>query len=137
MTAMLAMTEHSRKKRTMWSQIFSEETKKQCIPVITAWQLNERMYGELQGLNKQETADRYGTDQLGTIDWNTDALYFKEGRFIHRGSPVAPIVESVYAYTKNSVEFYLFILHLSQLLCSNQMQSLAQYRQKLDERFQS
>lgn len=26
-----------------WSQIFSEETKKQCIPVITAWQLNERM----------------------------------------------------------------------------------------------
>ncbi|KAK4381013.1 2,3-bisphosphoglycerate-dependent phosphoglycerate mutase [Sesamum angolense] len=65
MTAMLAMTEHRRKKvpiilhneseqaRT-WSQIFSEETKKQCIPVITAWQLNERMYGELQGLNKQE-----------------------------------------------------------------------------------
>lgn len=26
-----------------WSQIFSEETKKQCIPVVTAWQLNERM----------------------------------------------------------------------------------------------
>ncbi|KAK4434179.1 2,3-bisphosphoglycerate-dependent phosphoglycerate mutase [Sesamum alatum] len=75
MTAMLAMTEHRRKKvpiilhneneqaRT-WSQIFSEETKKQCIPVITAWQLNERMYGELQGLNKQETADRYGKEQV-------------------------------------------------------------------------
>lgn len=26
-----------------WSQIFSEETIKQCIPVVTAWQLNERM----------------------------------------------------------------------------------------------
>lgn len=26
-----------------WSQIFSEETKKQTIPVIAAWQLNERM----------------------------------------------------------------------------------------------
>lgn len=26
-----------------WSQIFSEETDKQCIPVVTAWQLNERM----------------------------------------------------------------------------------------------
>ncbi|KAL6578311.1 2,3-bisphosphoglycerate-dependent phosphoglycerate mutase 1 [Orobanche minor] len=75
MTAMLAMTEHRRKKVPIilhneseqareWSQIFSEETKKQCIPVITAWQLNERMYGELQGLNKQETADRYGKEQV-------------------------------------------------------------------------
>lgn len=27
-----------------WSQIHSEDTKKQCIPVITAWQLNERMW---------------------------------------------------------------------------------------------
>lgn len=75
MTAMLAMTEHRRKKVPIimhneseqakaWSQIFSEETKKQCIPVVTAWQLNERMYGELQGLNKQETADRYGKEQV-------------------------------------------------------------------------
>ncbi|KAI8002244.1 2,3-bisphosphoglycerate-dependent phosphoglycerate mutase [Camellia lanceoleosa] len=75
MTAMLAMTEHRRKKVPIimhdeseqaksWSQIFSKETKKQCIPVITAWQLNERMYGELQGLNKQETADRYGKEQV-------------------------------------------------------------------------
>lgn len=27
-----------------WSQVFSEETKRQSIPVITAWELNERMY---------------------------------------------------------------------------------------------
>lgn len=26
-----------------WSQIYSEDTKEQSIPVITAWQLNERM----------------------------------------------------------------------------------------------
>ncbi|KAI3505021.1 hypothetical protein L1887_26871 [Cichorium endivia] len=75
MTAMLAMTQHRRKKVPIvlhneseqaksWSQIFSEETKKQCIPVTTAWQLNERMYGELQGLNKQETADKYGKEQV-------------------------------------------------------------------------
>ncbi|XP_058085472.1 2,3-bisphosphoglycerate-dependent phosphoglycerate mutase 2-like isoform X4 [Magnolia sinica] len=75
MTAMLAMTQHRRKKVPIimhneseqakaWGQIFSEETKKQSIPVITAWQLNERMYGELQGLNKQETADRYGKEQV-------------------------------------------------------------------------
>ncbi|WCJ44514.1 2 3-bisphosphoglycerate-dependent phosphoglycerate mutase 2 [Euphorbia peplus] len=75
MTAMLAMTQHRRKKvpivlhseseqATKWSQIFSEETQKQSIPVVTAWQLNERMYGELQGLNKQETADRFGKEKV-------------------------------------------------------------------------
>ncbi|KAG9451596.1 hypothetical protein H6P81_011561 [Aristolochia fimbriata] len=75
MTAMLAMTQHRRKKvpiimhneteqAKIWSQIYSEETMKQSIPVITAWQLNERMYGELQGLNKQETADRFGKEKV-------------------------------------------------------------------------
>lgn len=28
---------------TLWSQIYSEDTKKQSVPVIKAWQLNERM----------------------------------------------------------------------------------------------
>ncbi|XP_020206845.1 uncharacterized protein LOC109791894 [Cajanus cajan] len=75
MTAMLAMTQHRRRKVPIimhneseqareWSQVFSEDTKKQSMPVIAAWQLNERMYGELQGLNKQETADRYGKEQV-------------------------------------------------------------------------
>ncbi|XP_027333305.1 uncharacterized protein LOC113848116 isoform X2 [Abrus precatorius] len=75
MTAMLAMTHHRRKKVPIimhneseqareWSQVFSEDTKRQSIPVIAAWQLNERMYGELQGLNKQETADKYGKEQV-------------------------------------------------------------------------
>ncbi|KAM3194255.1 hypothetical protein ACQJBY_070744 [Aegilops geniculata] len=75
MTAMLAMMQHRRKKVPIithkeseqaqsWSKIYSEDTKEQSIPVITAWQLNERMYGELQGLNKQETADRFGKEQV-------------------------------------------------------------------------
>ncbi|KAL3004081.1 hypothetical protein AAZX31_08G142400 [Glycine max] len=75
MTALLAMTRHSQKKvpiiihdeseqATTWTQVYSEKTTKQSIPVITAWQLNERMYGELQGLNKQETAERYGKEKV-------------------------------------------------------------------------
>ncbi|XP_024017543.1 uncharacterized protein LOC21399638 [Morus notabilis] len=75
MTAMLAMTQHRRKKVPIiihreneqaesWTQIYSEETNNQSIPVITSWQLNERMYGELQGLNKQETAEKYGKEQV-------------------------------------------------------------------------
>ncbi|KAK3011242.1 hypothetical protein RJ639_010697, partial [Escallonia herrerae] len=75
MTAMLALTQHCCKKvpivmhneteqARLWSQIYSEDTKKEAIPVVQAWQLNERMYGDLQGLNKQETAENYGKDQV-------------------------------------------------------------------------
>ena len=34
------------------------------IPVINSWKLNERHYGALQGLNKAETAAKYGEDQV-------------------------------------------------------------------------
>lgn len=34
------------------------------IPVVKAWQLNERHYGALQGLNKSQTAEKYGEEQV-------------------------------------------------------------------------
>jgi 2,3-bisphosphoglycerate-dependent phosphoglycerate mutase len=34
------------------------------LPVIKSWKLNERHYGALQGLNKAETAEKYGDDQV-------------------------------------------------------------------------
>jgi 2,3-bisphosphoglycerate-dependent phosphoglycerate mutase len=34
------------------------------IPVHRSWRVNERMYGALQGLNKSETADKHGEDQV-------------------------------------------------------------------------
>ncbi|MBA4384468.1 MAG: 2,3-diphosphoglycerate-dependent phosphoglycerate mutase [Anaerolinea sp.] len=34
------------------------------IPVVKTWRLNERHYGALQGLNKAETAKKYGDDQV-------------------------------------------------------------------------
>ena len=34
------------------------------IPVIKSWRLNERHYGALQGLNKAETAEKYGNEQV-------------------------------------------------------------------------
>jgi 2,3-bisphosphoglycerate-dependent phosphoglycerate mutase len=34
------------------------------IPSVNAWQLNERHYGALQGLNKAEMAKKYGEDQV-------------------------------------------------------------------------
>ena len=34
------------------------------LPVVKSWKLNERHYGALQGLNKSETAEKYGEEQV-------------------------------------------------------------------------
>lgn len=47
-----------------WGKIYADEAIAGCIPAYTAWQLNERMYGELQGLNKQKTMEKYGVEQV-------------------------------------------------------------------------
>lgn len=41
-----------------------DETDALWIKVNKAWELNERHYGSLQGLDKQETVDKYGKDQV-------------------------------------------------------------------------
>ena len=41
-----------------------EELDELYIPIYKSWRLNERHYGALQGLNKAETAKKYGDDQV-------------------------------------------------------------------------
>jgi len=48
--------------RTLWHVL--EETDKMWVPTQKAWQLNERHYGALQGLDKQQTVDKFGKDQV-------------------------------------------------------------------------
>jgi 2,3-bisphosphoglycerate-dependent phosphoglycerate mutase len=48
--------------RTLW--IAMDELDQMYLPVINRWQLNERHYGALQGLNKAETAEKYGKEQV-------------------------------------------------------------------------
>ena len=48
--------------QTLW--IVLEEMNLEWIPVTNAWQLNERHYGALQGLNKAETAEKFGEAQV-------------------------------------------------------------------------
>ncbi len=75
MTAMIAMAYHQEKKVPVilhpgegkleeWAKIHNPKAAKTTIPVIRAWELNERMYGDLQGLNKQETREQYGDEQV-------------------------------------------------------------------------
>jgi 2,3-bisphosphoglycerate-dependent phosphoglycerate mutase len=48
--------------RTLW--IALDATDLMWIPVVNNWRLNERHYGALQGLNKAETAQKHGDDQV-------------------------------------------------------------------------
>lgn len=48
--------------RTLWYTL--DETDLMWIPVYRNWRLNERHYGALQGLNKSETAKKYGEEQV-------------------------------------------------------------------------
>lgn len=74
MTAMLAMSHHSCAKTPRlihqegpmkdWGECFDQEAMDQTLPVHPSWQLNERYYGKLQGLNKQATMEKYGEDQV-------------------------------------------------------------------------
>jgi 2,3-bisphosphoglycerate-dependent phosphoglycerate mutase len=48
--------------RTLW--IVLDEMDLMWLPVERAWQLNERHYGGLQGLNKAEMAEKFGTEQV-------------------------------------------------------------------------
>jgi phosphoglycerate kinase len=50
--------------RTLW--IALDELDLMWIPIDHSWRLNERHYGALQGLNKAETAAKYGDDQVKT-----------------------------------------------------------------------
>lgn len=73
MTVPLALLHHSSGKIPVfihegklgqWGEVYSEETRRKLIPVYTASELNERMYGRLQGLNKGETAKKFGLEQV-------------------------------------------------------------------------
>ena len=48
--------------RTLW--LIQDEMDLMWIPVHRSWRLNERHYGALQGLNKAETAEKYGDEQV-------------------------------------------------------------------------
>lgn len=75
LTAVLAMSLHKggrvpvvlhtgEGQQEEWGKIHNLAVEKSTIPIYKAWELNERMYGDLQGLNKQETMDKFGKEQV-------------------------------------------------------------------------
>lgn len=75
MTATLAMKEHQSKKPLLFIHSSGKEKEwgietclkealEKCIPTTVSWHLNERFYGKLQGMNKDEAREKYGKEQV-------------------------------------------------------------------------
>lgn len=75
-------------------------------PVFRDFRLNERHYGALQGLNKDETAQKYGADQVKIwrrsfdtlpplLDASSDMNPAKDPRYAHLGNSAQPLGESL------------------------------------------
>lgn len=83
-----------------------EEMDLEWIPVVKNWRLNERHYGALQGLNKSETAAKYGEDQVKiwrrSFDITPPALEAddprnpqKEAKYASEDPKILPLTESL------------------------------------------
>ena len=82
--------------RTLW--IILDEMDLMWIPVHRSWRLNERHYGDLQGLNKSETAAKFGEEQVKI--WRRS--YDIPPPALEKTDPRYPGIDPRYQYLKKS-----------------------------------
>lgn len=89
--------------RTLW--IALDEMDIMWIPVYKSWHLNERHYGALQGLNKAETAEKYGEDQVQiwrrSVDVRPPALERSDKRYEATDPKYGELKEGEFPLTEN------------------------------------
>ena len=85
--------------------IVLERMDRQWLPVIKTWKLNERHYGALQGLNKAETAEKYGEEQVKlwrrSFDVPPPALDKDDKRCPHNQAPYRNVDKSELPYNES------------------------------------
>lgn len=89
--------------RTLW--IVLHEMDQMWIPVYKCWKLNERHYGALQGLNKAETAQKYGDDKVQiwrrSLDVRPPALEKTDKRYDAQDPRYSELDEDEFPLTEN------------------------------------
>jgi 2,3-bisphosphoglycerate-dependent phosphoglycerate mutase len=94
--------------RTLWTVL--DEMDRMWIPVKNTWRLNERHYGGLQGLNKSETANKYGEGQVliwrRSYDIPPPALEKGDPRYPGRDPKYAGLKESQFPLTESLKDTY-------------------------------
>ena len=85
-----------------------EELDEKNIPVKKSWRLNERHYGALQGLNKDETKEKYGAEQVLLWRRSTDvrppALSKDDERYPGNDSKYSELKEEELPTTENLID---------------------------------
>ena len=88
------------------------------IPQIKSWKLNERHYGALQGLNKSETAEKYGEDQVKiwrrsfdvkppALDEDDERNPAKQPAYKYIDKYFLPLTESLETTIERVIPYYL------------------------------
>jgi 2,3-bisphosphoglycerate-dependent phosphoglycerate mutase len=102
--------------KTLW--VVLEEMDLMWVPVFRSWRLNERHYGALQGLNKAETVDRHGMEQVQvwrrSYDVRPPALTTDDARYPGRDPRYADMAPDEIPLTeclKDTVERFLPYWH--------------------------
>ena len=85
-----------------------EELGEQDIPIKKSWRLNERHYGALQGLNKDETKEKYGEEQVLLWRRSTDvrppALSKDDERYPGNDPKYSELKENELPTTENLID---------------------------------
>jgi 2,3-bisphosphoglycerate-dependent phosphoglycerate mutase len=121
------------------------------IPVEKSWRLNERFYGALQGLNKQEITDRYGAEQVQrwrrdphehppAIDPSDERYPGKDPRYAHLTSRELPLTENLSETLDRVLPLWTEkVMHAVKqqrvLVCAhgNSLRAILQYMQHLSD----
>lgn len=105
--------------RTLW--IVLDKLDLMWIPVHRSWRLNERHYGSLQGLNKSQTAEKYGEEQvhIWRRSYNicppelekSDARYpGNESRYNNLNETELPLTESLETTVKRFLSYWTDVI---------------------------
>lgn len=92
------------KRAIKTANVVLEELDQLWLPVVRSWRLNERHYGALQGLNKSETAEKYGEQQVKVwrraydtapppLDPSDDRFPGNDPRYAKLGASALPLTE--------------------------------------------
>jgi 2,3-bisphosphoglycerate-dependent phosphoglycerate mutase len=94
-----------------------EEMDQLWIPVLKSWRLNEKHYGNLQGLNKAETAARYGDEQVqiwrrsydvppAPVEANDERNPRLDPRYKNENPDLIPLTESLKETVERMVPYW-------------------------------
>jgi 2,3-bisphosphoglycerate-dependent phosphoglycerate mutase len=109
-------------KRAIWTLWHAlDEMDRTWLPVRNDWRLNERHYGALQGLNKSETARKYGDEQVLTwrrsydvpppaLEPNDERCERTDPRYAGLGADEVPLTECLKDTVAHVVPFWTDVL---------------------------